>query len=51
MSGTDKPKGAFFRAVNRVIDGGTNAMVSMLRLLIRARAIVVLVFVALLGAT
>jgi len=51
LSGTDKPKGAFFRAVNHVIDGGTNAMVSMLRLLIRARAIVVLVFVALLGAT
>jgi hydrophobic/amphiphilic exporter-1 (mainly G- bacteria), HAE1 family len=51
LSGTDKPKGVFFRAVNRVIDGGTNAMVSMLRLLIRARAIVVLLFLLLLGAT
>src|SRR6188474_1036854 len=51
LSGTDKPKGAFFRAVNRVIDGGTAAMVSMLRVLIRARAIVVLVFLLLLGAT
>ncbi len=51
LSGTDKPKGVFFRAVNRVIDGGTNAMVSMLRLLIRARFAVVLVFVLLLGAT
>jgi hypothetical protein len=30
LSGTDKPKGVFFRAVNRVIDGGTSAMVSML---------------------
>jgi HAE1 family hydrophobic/amphiphilic exporter-1 len=51
LSGTDKPKGAFFRVVNRVIDGGTNAMVSMLRLLIRVRALVVVLFVALLAAT
>jgi HAE1 family hydrophobic/amphiphilic exporter-1 len=51
LSGTDKPKGAFFRAVNRVIDGGTNAMVSMLRFLIRVRVAVVLVFALLLGAT
>jgi HAE1 family hydrophobic/amphiphilic exporter-1 len=51
LSGTDKPKGAFFRVVNRVIDGGTNAMVAMLRLLIRVRAVVVLVFIVLLGAT
>jgi HAE1 family hydrophobic/amphiphilic exporter-1 len=51
LSGTDKPKGAFFRVVNRIIDGGTNAMVSMLRTLIRVRAVVVLVFIALLGAT
>src|SRR5262249_35406350 len=47
----EKPKGVFFRVVNRVIDGGTSAMVSGLRGLIRARAIVALVFVALLGAT
>ncbi len=51
LSATDKPKGVFFRAVNRVIDGGTNGMVSMLRFLIRIRYAVVLVFVALLGAT
>jgi HAE1 family hydrophobic/amphiphilic exporter-1 len=47
----EKPKGAFFRVVNRAIDGGTSAMVSMLRALIRVRAVVVLVFVALLGLT
>src|SRR5205085_8996597 len=48
---TEKPKGAFFRGVNRVIDGGTSALVSMLRGLIRVRALVVLVFAALLGVT
>jgi HAE1 family hydrophobic/amphiphilic exporter-1 len=47
----EKPKGAFFRVVNRAIDGGTSALVSMLRGLIRVRALVVLVFVALLGLT
>jgi len=47
----EKPKGIFFRGVNRVIDGGTSAMVSMLRRLIRVRAIVVVAFIALLGAT
>ena len=47
----EKPKGAFFRVVNRAIDGGTSAMVSMLRGLIRVRAVVVLAFVALLGLT
>jgi HAE1 family hydrophobic/amphiphilic exporter-1 len=47
----EKPKGAFFRVVNRAIDGGTSAMVSTLRGLIRVRAVVVLVFVALLGLT
>jgi HAE1 family hydrophobic/amphiphilic exporter-1 len=51
LSGTDKPKGAFFRGINRLIDGTTNGMVSILRLLIRARIVVVLVFVLLLGAT
>src|SRR3954462_10092001 len=51
LSGTDKPKGAFFRGVNRVIDGGTSAMVSLLPLLIRVRVAVVLLFVLLLGAT
>ena len=47
----EKPKGIFFRGVNRVIDGGTTGMVSMLRGLIRVRALVVLLFVGLLGAT
>ncbi|HEY7292153.1 MAG TPA: multidrug efflux RND transporter permease subunit [Vicinamibacterales bacterium] len=47
----EKPKGAFFRVVNRIIDGGTAAMVHGLRGLIRVRALVVIVFVALLGAT
>jgi len=51
LSGTDKPKGVFFRVVNRVIDGGTNFMVAGLRTLIRVRAIVVIVFLLLLGAT
>src|SRR5262249_32251644 len=51
LSGTDKPKGAVFRVVNRIIDGGTDAMVAMLRFLIRVRALVVLMFVLLLGAT
>ena len=46
-----KPSGTFFRVVNRLIDGGTSAMVSGLRLLIRARVAVTLVFAALLGAT
>jgi HAE1 family hydrophobic/amphiphilic exporter-1 len=46
-----KPQGAFFRAVNRVIDGGTAMMVSALGGLIRARVVVTVVFLALLGAT
>jgi HAE1 family hydrophobic/amphiphilic exporter-1 len=51
LSKGEKPKGAFFRVVNRVIDGGTAALVGTLRVLVRARAIVALVFVLLLGAT
>jgi len=47
----EKPKGLFFRGVNRVIDGGTSGLVSALRGLIRVRALVAIVFVALLGAT
>src|SRR5207248_3745277 len=35
LGGVEKPKGAFFRVVNRVIDGGTSGLVSMLRRLIR----------------
>ncbi|HVH28252.1 MAG TPA: multidrug efflux RND transporter permease subunit [Vicinamibacterales bacterium] len=51
LAKTDKPKGLFFRGVNRVIDGGTAAMVHGLRRLVRMRAAVVLAFVALLGVT
>src|SRR5882672_161058 len=47
----DKPKGIFFSGVNRVIDGGTGLMVGGLKHLIRARALVTIVFVLLLGAT
>jgi HAE1 family hydrophobic/amphiphilic exporter-1 len=47
----DKPEGAFFRAVNRVIDSGTAGLVRGLRRLIAVRAVVALLFVALLGAT
>jgi HAE1 family hydrophobic/amphiphilic exporter-1 len=47
----EKPKGVFFRAVNRVIDGVTSGLVAGLRALIRVRAIVVVVFAALLGLT
>jgi hydrophobic/amphiphilic exporter-1 (mainly G- bacteria), HAE1 family len=47
----ERPKGMFFRGVNRVIDGGTSMLVSGLRGLIRLRAVVALVFVALLALT
>ena len=47
----EKPKGAFFRLLNRIIDGGTAALVSALRQLIRARVLVTVLFLALLGAT
>jgi len=51
LAKTEKPKGAFFRVVNRVIDGGTSGMVSVLRGLVRARVVVTIVFVLLLGLT
>jgi HAE1 family hydrophobic/amphiphilic exporter-1 len=47
----DRPKGVFFRAVNRVIDGGTAALVTGLGRLIRVRVLVTVVFATLLGAT
>jgi HAE1 family hydrophobic/amphiphilic exporter-1 len=47
----EKPKGRFFRGVNHVIDSGTAAMVSMLRGLVRVRALVVIVFAGLLALT
>jgi HAE1 family hydrophobic/amphiphilic exporter-1 len=51
LARTEKPKGLFFRGVNRVIDGGTAALVSGLRGLIRVRFLVALVFAGLLAAT
>src|SRR5439155_12589903 len=51
LSKTEKPKGLFFRGINRAINSGTAGLVSSLRGLIRVRALVALVFVALLGAT
>jgi HAE1 family hydrophobic/amphiphilic exporter-1 len=51
LSRVEKPKGLFFRAINRVIDGGTALLVSGLRWLIRFRFAVVLVFALLLVAT
>jgi HAE1 family hydrophobic/amphiphilic exporter-1 len=51
LARTEKPRGLFFRGVNRVIDGGTAWMVSGLRGLVRFRWLVTLLFVALLGAT
>ena len=51
LAKVEKPKGAFFRVVNRVIDGGTAVLVSTLKSLIRVRAIVALVFVGLLAAS
>ena len=47
----EKPKGIFFRGINRVIDGGTSGLVAVLRRLIRARLLVAVVFAGLLAAT
>jgi HAE1 family hydrophobic/amphiphilic exporter-1 len=47
----EKPKGVFFRVINRAIDGGTALLVLSLRRLIRVRVLVTLAFVALLAAT
>jgi hydrophobic/amphiphilic exporter-1 (mainly G- bacteria), HAE1 family len=51
LAKVEKPKGRFFRVVNHIIDSGTLALVLSLRALIRVRLLVVVVFVALLGAT
>jgi len=51
LAKVEKPKGAFFRGVNRVIEGSTSGLVSVLRVLVRARVVVTLVFVMLLGLT
>jgi HAE1 family hydrophobic/amphiphilic exporter-1 len=47
----EKPKGIFFRGVNRVIDGGTAGLVRALRVLIRWRWAVTVVFVLVLALT
>jgi len=47
----EKPKWFFFRAFNNLFDRSTNFLVSSLRVLIRARALVAIVFVGLLVAT
>jgi HAE1 family hydrophobic/amphiphilic exporter-1 len=46
LGSAERPKGLFFRGVNRVIDGGTRFMVGGLRMLIRVRWLVAIVFVA-----
>jgi hydrophobic/amphiphilic exporter-1 (mainly G- bacteria), HAE1 family len=51
LAKVEKPKGMFFRAVNRAIDGCTAAMVSGVRGLIRVRFLVAIVFAGLLAAT
>src|SRR5438094_6352384 len=51
LARVEKPKGVFFRNVNRVIDGGTSVLVRSLRGLIRVRALVALVFLAFLAGT
>ena len=51
LAKVEKPKGLFFRGVNRVINGGTAMLVSALSGLIRARVVVTIVFAALLAVT
>ena len=51
LAKTDKPQGVFFRGVNRVIEGGTAAMVRGVTRLIRVRYLVALVFAGLLATT
>jgi HAE1 family hydrophobic/amphiphilic exporter-1 len=51
LARVEKPKGRFFRGVNRVIDGGTTGLVRMLKRLVVAPALVTLAFVALLAVT
>jgi HAE1 family hydrophobic/amphiphilic exporter-1 len=51
LAHVEKPKGLFFRGVNRVIDGGTSMTVGVLRQLVRFRWVVTVVFVGLLGVT
>src|ERR1700675_2148807 len=49
LSKFEKPKGLFFRAVNRVIDGGTAGLVGGLRMLVRFRLVALILFAAGLG--
>jgi HAE1 family hydrophobic/amphiphilic exporter-1 len=46
-----RAQGSFFRAVNRVIDGGTNLYVRMLRFVLRWELVMLLLFVAGLAGT
>ncbi|HWR34985.1 MAG TPA: multidrug efflux RND transporter permease subunit [Clostridia bacterium] len=48
---TEKPQHAFFRVINRMIERGTQSYVNILNRLERRRVLVVLVFLAGLGAT
>ena len=48
---TERRKGMFFRGVNRVIDGGSNAYLALLRRLVNAKAVMTVIFVALLAVT
>lgn len=47
----ERPKGMFFRGVNRVIDGGSKAYLGLLRHLAHAKAVMTVVFVGLLALT
>ncbi|HVC21520.1 MAG TPA: multidrug efflux RND transporter permease subunit [Vicinamibacterales bacterium] len=47
----ERPKGFVFRNVNKVIDGGTRGFVAALHRLVRWRLVIVLIFIAALGAT
>ncbi len=47
----ERPKGIFFRGINRIIDGGTNALTGTLRFLLRMKTLVTVLFVVGLAAT
>jgi HAE1 family hydrophobic/amphiphilic exporter-1 len=51
LASVEKPKGVFFRSINHVVERGTSGLVWLLRRLIRARALVTVVFLGLLGVT
>jgi len=51
LAKVERPKGAFFRGINRVIDGGTHGLVRALKRLVVAPVAVAVVFLALLAVT